>query len=289
MMIKKVCIIGVVLAIASYSCNKGNSYDVTGGGLEFRIERRNETGTRVKEGDYLVMDVKYFTPADSLLFSSTELPGKFRMKSKKPTYGNGRSIDDALLTMNEGDSTSFLLDAASFYQNTRHDSCPKSLIGKKLRFEIALREIQSEEEVATSKRELAQKREKEELDLLDAFMQNNYPGAKPDSSGMYTIVVGKSDGKKPRVGQKVSVNYVARLIDGKTLDNTYKRKELFSFTLGAREVIEGLERGLLTQPKGSRVIYIIPSKLAYGPEGNKSVPPCSTIIFEVELVKIEGE
>ncbi|KKR30487.1 MAG: Peptidyl-prolyl cis-trans isomerase, partial [Candidatus Woesebacteria bacterium GW2011_GWA1_39_8] len=66
------------------------------------------------------------------------------------------------------------------------------------------------------------------------------------------------------------------------------RGEPFSFKVGAGEVIEGWDKGLLGMKVGGKRKLIIPSELGYGQEGaGGDIPPNSTLIFEIELLKVE--
>jgi FKBP-type peptidyl-prolyl cis-trans isomerase len=99
------------------------------------------------------------------------------------------------------------------------------------------------------------------------------------------IVVGT--GKEAKDGNKVTVNYIGTLTDGTKFDSSYDRKEPFSFTLGEGSVIPGWDQGLLGMKKGGKRKLTIPSDLAYGESGSGPIPPNSTLIFEIELLKVE--
>lgn len=275
-----------VLGLFIVSCNR-SSFKTTGSGLEYRFVHHCLDSQKVAVGDYLVMDVKYFTPSDSLLFTSWSLPGKFRMKAKQPGEGGGASIDDALLMMHVGDSASFLIDAQQFMTVTLKDSCPSYLSGKKIRFEIKIIDIQTEEEIQVQKRELVARKMAREQELIDDFIANAFPDAKPDSSGLYLVEVKKGKGRVPMEGDKVVIQYVARFLNGEQLTNTRRWKEPFSFEMGKRQVIEGLEKAVAASCVGSTFVCIIPSKLAYGEEGHSKVPSCTPLYFEVEIVGVK--
>ncbi len=94
-------------------------------------------------------------------------------------------------------------------------------------------------------------------------------------------------------GNVLSVNYTGWLYDvtkpdqkGPIFDTTQGR-EPFSFTLGTNQVIPGWDQGLVGLQVGGIRRLVIPPSLAYGPLRNSSVPPNSTLIFEVELLSIQ--
>ena len=276
-----------IALMISNSCKKGSSYESTDSGLEYKYIIKSDSIKQVNPNEYLVLDVSYYSNKDSLLFTSVSVSSKFRMKFKGTEGKNNTQINEALGMMHVGDSISFKIDADDFYKNTKHDTCPKFLQGTQLRFEIALREIQTETQVKQIKTELTKNQKLQEIDILQNFLENNYPGYKPTKSGLYIIDMNSVSGPKPVVGSKVTINYIARFITGEVLDNTYIRKEPFTFTIGKKEVIEGLEEGVLNMKKGAKTILIIPSQLAYGEQGKRPVPPNTTLIFETELVSFK--
>lgn len=95
-------------------------------------------------------------------------------------------------------------------------------------------------------------------------------------------------GAEAVTGKKITVNYAGTLTDGTKFDNSYDRGEPFSFTLGAGEVIQGWDQGFKGMKIGGKRKLTIPSELGYGAQGAGGViPPNATLIFEVELLKVE--
>lgn len=100
------------------------------------------------------------------------------------------------------------------------------------------------------------------------------------------IVVGT--GIEAVSGKKVTVNYLGTLVNGTKFDSSYDRGVPFSFNLGAGEVIKGWDQGVAGMRVGGKRKLTIPSSLGYGATGAGSViPPNATLIFEVELLKVE--
>lgn len=100
------------------------------------------------------------------------------------------------------------------------------------------------------------------------------------------ILIGK--GKEAVNGKKVTVNYIGTLEDGTKFDSSYDRKKTFEFILGEGEVIKGWDMGLLGMKEGGKRKLTIPSDLGYGAQGSPpAIPPNTTLIFEVELLKVE--
>lgn len=94
-------------------------------------------------------------------------------------------------------------------------------------------------------------------------------------------------GPSPKLGDTVTVHYTGTLTDGTKFDSSRDRGEPAQFRLG--EVIEGWNEGLQTMKAGGRRKLTIPGNLAYGPQPppGSGIPPDATLLFDVELLKVE--
>jgi FKBP-type peptidyl-prolyl cis-trans isomerase FklB len=105
-------------------------------------------------------------------------------------------------------------------------------------------------------------------------------------SGLQYKVEKKGAGKKPGPNDSVTVHYKGTLIDGTEFDGSYKRGEPVSFPVGG--VIPGWTEALQLMEEGSKWQLFIPANLAYGERGaGAQIGPNSTLIFEVELLKVQ--
>lgn len=103
-------------------------------------------------------------------------------------------------------------------------------------------------------------------------------------SGLQYKIEKKGNGKKPSANSKVKVHYTGKLLDGKVFDSSVERGQPAEFFLN--QVIPGWTEGLQLMDVGSKYILYIPHNLAYGEQVVGSIPPGSTLIFEVELLEI---
>lgn len=111
-------------------------------------------------------------------------------------------------------------------------------------------------------------------------------GVKTTPSGLQYEVIKQGDGAKPVPTDKVNVHYHGTLVNGKVFDSSVQRGEPITF--GVQEVIKGWTEGLQLMSVGSKFKFFIPSDLAYGDAGaGADIGPGETLIFEVELLKIE--
>ena len=91
-------------------------------------------------------------------------------------------------------------------------------------------------------------------------------------------------GPKPQATDRVKVHYHGTLIDGTVFDSSIERGEPAEF--GLNQVIKGWTEGLQLMPVGSKFRFYIPQELGYGERATGSIPPYSTLIFDVELLEI---
>ena len=121
----------------------------------------------------------------------------------------------------------------------------------------------------------------------EAFLEANKTkeGVKTLGSGMQYKVIHAGEGPIPTASDKVRVHYKGTFIDGKEFDSSYKRNQPATFNVTG--VIKGWTEALQLMKVGSKWQLFIPSDLAYGNGGNRSIPPNSTLLFEVELLGIE--
>ena len=84
----------------------------------------------------------------------------------------------------------------------------------------------------------------------------------------------------------IEVHYEGRLENGKEFDSSKKRGQPFQFTLGIGQVIQGWDQGFNGMKVGGKRTLTIPAEMGYGSRAAGSIPPNSTLIFDVELLKV---
>jgi len=93
---------------------------------------------------------------------------------------------------------------------------------------------------------------------------------------------------KSKKGDSLQMHYTGKLEDGTEFDSSIPRGDPFTFTLGTGQVIKGWDQGLIGMCEGEKRKLVIPSDLGYGDRGSPpKIPGGATLIFEVELLKID--
>lgn len=122
----------------------------------------------------------------------------------------------------------------------------------------------------------------------DPFLTENAKreGVTTTDSGLQYEVIQQGEGVKPTLADEVTVHYRGELTDGTVFDSSFDRGEPITFPLMA--VVPGWKEGLQLMSTGSRYKLYIPGDLGYGPSGKGPIPPNATLIFEVELIAVNG-
>jgi len=145
-----------------------------------------------------------------------------------------------------------------------------------------IREAQQRKRVEKlqAEREEAERRRREGA----AYMANN--AGKPEvvqtPSGLQYRVIGKGDGRRPRLGDRVRVNYRGTLIDGTVFD--VSASDGLPSVFAVNRVLRGWTEALQMMREGDRWELVIPPDLAYGRRG---VLADQTLVYDLELVNIE--
>ncbi len=107
----------------------------------------------------------------------------------------------------------------------------------------------------------------------------------PDGLRYWDIKVGT--GATANATQTVTVHYTGWLTNGKKFDSSHDRGEPIKFALGRGQVIKGWDEGIEGMKTGGKRQLRIPAALGYGAHGTAGIPPNATLIFDVELVRVQ--
>ena len=130
----------------------------------------------------------------------------------------------------------------------------------------------------------------ENQQAAEAFFAENgaKEGVVTTESGLQYMVMQEGDGPKPSATDRVTVHYEGTLLDGTKFDSSYDRGQPATFPVNG--VIQGWQEAVPLMSVGSKYKLWIPADLAYGANGQGPIiGPNAALVFEVELLSIEGQ
>jgi FKBP-type peptidyl-prolyl cis-trans isomerase len=246
----------------------------TADGMYYSIKPSGVTKKAVTS-DLVTLNYKLYL-LDGTLIDSTNAPSK---QFKSIVYGVSQSIFTPIIQlMKEGDKGTFLLPSSLGFGSISIGNVPANAA---LRAEVEVVSIRTETEQITD-------------------MKNLYGFKKPEitSSGMVFEKTLESTTETALVstGKTVTVKYLGRLgygtvkVDATTNKLVFDSKfgeGQFAFITGTSQVIKGFEEAVLKMKLNEKAKIILPSSIAYGANGNATIPGYSPLYFEIEIVFVQ--
>ena len=146
-----------------------------------------------------------------------------------------------------------------------------------------------EQRMSTIVQEKAKEKHEETVKTGAKYLEDNAKkdGVKVTDSGLQYEVIKQGTGPKPTAADTVTVHYTGKLTDGTVFDSSKDRGQPATFPLA--NVIKGWTEGVALMPVGSEYRLTIPANLAYGDQEVGSIPASSVLVFDVELLGIDGK
>jgi FKBP-type peptidyl-prolyl cis-trans isomerase len=125
----------------------------------------------------------------------------------------------------------------------------------------------------------------EDQEIEDLMQRYGWKMVK-STTGLRYMIYKHGAGERAVKGKKVTISYEVRLINGNLCYSSAEKGQK-EFTAGRGEVEVGIEEGILLMRVGDRAKFIVPSHLAFGLLGDQDkIPPKSTLIYDIELIKL---
>lgn len=277
----------MALAGASLFTACKDGFKTSDEGLQYQIHVEND-GERIKEGDYVTMQMVYRTDSDSVLFSTYKINQPVKLMVGPATFRG--DLMDGLALLTAGDSASFLINADSLFEKTFQFPRPEFIrAGSYLTFDVKIDKVQTKEELEKEMKAEAEKQAGLESLNIEKYIADKKLKTQKTASGLIYSISKAGSSEKAAAGDTVYVHYTGTLLNGNKFDSSVDRGEPLSFPVGQSAVIKGWDEAFMLLGKGTKATLVVPSALGYGPNavGNGAIPAYSTLVFEVELVNIK--
>ncbi|OKS88401.1 FKBP-type peptidyl-prolyl cis-trans isomerase [Mucilaginibacter polytrichastri] len=266
-------------------------------GAQYQVLTHN-VGPKIKLDDIVTFQVVEKTEKDSVLFSTYAAGHPVQIKVQASS--NVADLMDIFPLLTVKDSAIVRVPVDSVFKGHETER-PAFLPAKSnIVFAIKIVKVQSLAEAIAERNAGIAKMQQDEMVNANKYIADNKLFVKATPSGLKYIITQPSTARKPAVGDTLLVNYTGRTLNGKVFDTSVKavaqaaglqqpdrKYEPIKVVVGQGQVIPGWDEGLLLLNQGSKAIFVIPSNLAYGAQGaGEDIAPYSTLVFDVELVKV---
>ncbi|UKJ08346.1 FKBP-type peptidyl-prolyl cis-trans isomerase [Solitalea lacus] len=271
----KFAVVAVALAGVLFACNK-DGYKKDDSGLLYKIYTENK-GEKIKEGDFVKVNLIYKTDSDSVLLNTYKGRGPLELIIQPSMFKGDMMHAFKLLT--KGDSASFKILADSIFSPKlgMQQMPPFIKSGSYLTFTVKIEDVKTKVSM-----------ESDANKAMDKFQATSKLAYTKTASGLrYHISTPAPTGTPIKVGDTVKVHYTGKLLDGTKFDSSVDRGQPFELPVQKGMVIDGWVEALQLLKKGESATFVIPAKLAYGEMGNGPIPPNSPLVFDLQVIDVK--
>jgi FKBP-type peptidyl-prolyl cis-trans isomerase FkpA len=299
-MMKKNLMFLAFAALGLASCNGG--FKKGNGGLLYDIHV-DKGGAKIKEGDFISLNLVAKTDGDSVLMSTYEAGHPIVTLLQKAQASGDIFAGVKLLA--EGDSATIKTNIDSIYKKgTRRPPFKGKYIVYEVKIEKVipkgtLSDTAFNGRITSYMKAQADVLRKAEPEKVKKYIADSKLAVTTTPSGLNYVITKQGTGDKPAVGDTAEVFYAAKYLNGKIFETNIKevaqqnktynpamQYKAIRIPVGVKGVIPGWDEGLQLLNKGAKATFVIPSKLAYGEQGYQIIQPFTPLVFDVELVSI---
>lgn len=300
-------ILGSAMLLGTAMSCKGQSFEKTSSGLEYRYNQKGK-GTHVsKPGDVAKMHIIYKL-SDSTFFDSHKMNNDQPVEQPLQTPNFAGDVFEGLLMMKDGDKMTFRMPAKQYFEAIKQPMPEWVKPEGYASWDVEMVSVKSKEELEKENAVKAAKQNGIDDAIIVKYLKDNKITLKPlpktavtanpkvaykDASGIYYIVLKTGTGEVIGNGKHASVNYTGKLMDGVVFDSNedpkFNHVQPIDFNVGQGQMIKGWDMMVAKMKVGDKVTAILPSSLAYG---NRAMPGSpikenSVLIFDIDLLKAE--
>lgn len=273
---KSIYILAAVAALFTASCG---DLKTTESGIKYRVLAKGDGEANSDTSSLIYANYRIAIESSDSVLVETFTTGKAGyIPVFEPT------MKEVLTKLVKGDSAEILINADTFFVNSFGQPRPPFIKeGDNIKFTLKVQDVFSQEDMRKKEQnEMQDLSKKDSLDRAAAIA--GMADAKTTDKGVYYVTTINGKGKQVKKGDKVTVLYKGMLLNGQVFDEN--QKDGIELSVGLGQVIPGWESMLMEMKEGQKVRAIIPWEQAYGPRGQGPIPPYSTLVFEMELIKI---
>lgn len=286
----------LVLAIV-VNANAQDALKKTPKGDLYQIFTQNK-GDKIKLNDVITFQCIQKTDKDSILLSSYTAGHPYQAQIQ-PSQNAG-DLMEIFPLLSVKDSALVRVPTDSIFKGHDDQRPPFFPKGSYLNVVVKIEKVQSlNDAIAERNAELEKIKAQESSDAAKYIVSHKLV-LNTTPSGLKYIITKPSLKLKALKGDTLLVNYTGKTVDDHVFDSSIEADaktaglqqsgrtyEPIQVVVGAGQVIPGWDEGLLLLSEGSKATFVIPSNLAYADHGQGDIKPFSTLIFDVEVVKIK--
>ena len=281
------------LCLSSCGDNRFPGFTETKNGLFYKLIDVGEGNKKAKPNDYVTAQIIIKSEKDSILYDTRRMGLEGAVTFILDSASYPKNYLEGFQYLAEGDSATFITDAYTIFTKKLHDEIPKGMnmespiiVNTRV---IAIRTPEEHQKEMLEEKKKQEQGEFEEKKMLEKYLVDSAITASVIANGIYYTVLREGKGIVPDSGSLALINYRGCFLNGRCFDSNYETQP-FEYAVGAEEqLIKGMEIGVRRMHEGEKAKFIIPSHLAFGSTGSSTeiVPPFTTVIYEVELLKVQ--
>lgn len=282
----------LLMASFAFSCdglktNPFPGFSETEDGLFYKFHKHGTDTIKPTEGDKVSAYMVYRTMNDSA-FGNTQPSTPFELPMMASAY-NG-DVFAAIRMMSAGDSATFIINSDSFFQITVGAPRPEILdSGSTFYLDVMITKVMTPDQMDKERLETERAMVEMEKSIIGQYIAANNLEVVSDPSGIFYLSTKAGRGEQLTAGSFAKLNMIAKSLgpNGGEFINTYNDGKPIDLEVGTGQLGIGFETGLLKMKVGEKATIIAPFSLAFGAQGMQGyVAPFSTIVYDVELVKV---
>lgn len=265
----------------------------------------DESGETIKEDDFLAITYTEKTEEGEMLLGSGAYDDRPALIMRGKSYFSG-DFFDMLGLLSEGDSARFKVNIDSITIKTGRPR-PEGTRGKHLVYNVRINKVVGREKmdddsynaaIESYRKQATQKEKNREQQKIGDYLSKNQLPLTKTASGLMYHVTEQGTGNKPAISDTILANYTLRTLSGKVVETSEetvaKTEGIFSKSRPYEPVKvpvvdpppSGFIEALKLFPKGTKVMLVIPSALAYGADNYKMLEPYTPLTCNLEIMDI---